>query len=401
MRYYNPIQNNPQDPSSSSHFWDAKRDDIQRYKRMIIAKVFKRGGSSIFLYYLRGVAIFIFVAGLISMFNTKELNGLVSLHTSAQEEVVIDKDAQKANFAGVQPFISAKLLNSANAVSSKDEDSVAIGGAFDTTFPTNQGSSLLSNNSPVIADTPPQQRNEITEYTVKPGDTANGIARSFGLKLETLLWSNHFRDSNYIQPGEVLSILPTDGVLYEIKSGDTLSVIARNHKAEIADILETNGIENETHIFAGQTIIIPGGTKPAPARTAPSARAPRYASSLQNIDGYFAHPTNGVGRISQWLHGTNAVDIAAPRWTPIYAAASGTVGISIGNGRWNGGFGNYVTINHYNGTRTLYAHMIQTAVASGQSVTKGQVIGYMGSTGRSTGSHLHWEVHGARNYLAY
>ncbi|MCK5059525.1 MAG: M23 family metallopeptidase, partial [Candidatus Pacebacteria bacterium] len=118
------------------------------------------------------------------------------------------------------------------------------------------------------------------------------------------------------------------------------------------------------------------------------------STSYPNYDGYYIKPVNG--RKSQGLHGYNAVDIAAPYGTPIVAAASGVVIISRATG-WNGGYGGYVVISHNNGTQTLYAHMSSDIVSVGDVVQQGQVIGYVGSTGRSTGPHLHIEVRGARN----
>ena len=103
--------------------------------------------------------------------------------------------------------------------------------------------------------------------------------------------------------------------------------------------------------------------------------------------------------MSQGIHGYNGVDVSAPSGTPIYAAAGGTIVVAKGGGGYNGGYGNYIVIDHGNGTQTLYAHMSSLAV-SGGSVSKGSLIGYVGSTGRSTGNHLHFEVRGAKNPLA-
>jgi murein DD-endopeptidase MepM/ murein hydrolase activator NlpD len=102
------------------------------------------------------------------------------------------------------------------------------------------------------------------------------------------------------------------------------------------------------------------------------------------------------GILTQGLHGWNAVDIGAARGTPLHAAADGTV-IVARIGGYNGGYGNYVVITHGNGTQTLYGHMKNVIVSSGQTVSAGQVIGYEGSTGNSTGPHLHFEVRGAAN----
>lgn len=142
--------------------------------------------------------------------------------------------------------------------------------------------------------------------------------------------------------------------------------------------------------------------KPAPkpkAKPAPKAKAAAKATSKATAGaaGYFGNPIPG-GRKSQGVHGNNAVDIAAPSGTPIYASAAGRVSTALCNGGYNGGWGNYLKISHGNGAQTLYAHMSRCAVTGG-SVGKGQLIGYVGNTGRSTGSHLHFEVYGGKNPL--
>ena len=103
------------------------------------------------------------------------------------------------------------------------------------------------------------------------------------------------------------------------------------------------------------------------------------------------------GRITQGLHGKNGIDIGGVRGTPIHAAADGAVIVARGGGAWNGGYGNYVVISHSNGSQTLYSHLRSVIATAGQSVVSGQVIGYMGATGRATGVHLHFEIRGAEN----
>ncbi len=115
---------------------------------------------------------------------------------------------------------------------------------------------------------------------------------------------------------------------------------------------------------------------------------------LKSLAGYFIDPVPGY-RLSQGIHDNNAVDLAIGKGTPIHAAAAGRV-LLARNG-YNGGFGNVVIISHPNGTETLYAHQSKIATHTGDTVYQGQVIGYVGSTGHSTGPHLHFEVHGARN----
>ena len=127
-----------------------------------------------------------------------------------------------------------------------------------------------------------------------------------------------------------------------------------------------------------------------------TVREPYLGDSGPAQDGYYSNPVPGA-IITQGIHGWNAVDLGAARGTPIHAAADGTVIVARNNGAWNGGYGNYVVITHDNGTQTLYGHMTHAIVSSGQSVSAGQIIGYVGSTGESTGPHLHFEVRGAAN----
>ncbi|MDX1535311.1 MAG: LysM peptidoglycan-binding domain-containing protein [Candidatus Spechtbacterales bacterium] len=369
----------------------------------LYAKINRKGEASFFLLSIKGGAAVLFLIGLTGGYFQQDFNTVLPVHSGEEEVKVASLDARDRT-TGL--FLSARL-STLETSENKNEDS-AIGGSSDPSLPTLQGNTLLAYNPVSIPEAPPQDRQEIAKYTVKPGDTATGIASSFGISLNTLLWSNHFNSPHYIRPGEELIILPFDGVLHEVQTGDTVSSIASAYKSTTSDILEANDIESAQHIFAGQTIIIPGGIKPSRS-TAPSTRTstPRYASQ-PNLNGYFLRPTSG--RISQGLHLKNAVDIANSCWTPIIASASGTVNIasSGGYGRFsNGGYGGYALINHPNGTRTLYAHMIKVEVYAGQHVQQGQIIGRMGGrpgtfgAGRSTGCHLHWEVHGARNPMAY
>lgn len=373
----------------------------------VYARINKKGDTSFFLLIIKGAAAFLFLLGIVNGVYKKDFNTIIPAHSAGQEEVQVGLlDAQERTGS---VFASSRFTPV--EISENNEEGAGTGGSADPTFPTVQGSTFLAMNPLSIPDKPAKNRREITTYTVKPGDTATGIASSFGIKLNTLLWSNHFSSPNYIKPGEELIILPYDGVLHEVKSGDTLSGIASAYQAETKRILEANEIDSPKHIFIGQTIIIPEGVKPTPVARSSSSGSRSYTptySSQPNLGGYFARPASG--RITQGLHLKNAVDIGNSCWTPIAAAASGTVNVasSGGYGRFsNGGYGGYVLVNHPNGTRTLYAHMIRVEVSAGQYVSQGQIIGRMGGkpgtfgAGRSTGCHLHWEVHGARNPLAY
>lgn len=257
------------------------------------------------------------------------------------------------------------------------------------------GGSLLKQSSPLTIASAGNERRDIVTYIVEPGDMPSVIAASFGITTNTLLWANNLSDGQLIRPGDELIVLPVSGIRYKVKQGDTISGIAVSHKASIDKIIAFNGLGESGGILAGDYVIVPDGEMP---QRAYAGYAPKYAQNLQNLDSYFIHPTAGVGYKSRGLHPHNAVDIAAPCWTPVYAAAAGTIGISDGYG-WNGGYGKYVKIDHGNAVGSLYSHNIQNEVSAGQYVAQGQLIGYMGSTGRSTGCHVHWEVYGALNPL--
>lgn len=274
------------------------------------------------------------------------------------------------------------------------------------TVQTVGGTALLAYAGPsgTIADViklPPSDR--ISVYVVRPGDTLSEIASMFGVSTNTILWANNLRNAKDMHPGDTLLILPVSGVEHTIVKGDTLKSLAKKYGADSGEIAQYNGLDPAASLAAGTTLIIPGGEivapAPAPRRSGSSGRTlyePYLGGGGPDLGGYFVWPVGG-GSITQGLHGWNAIDIGAARGTPIYAAADGTAIIARNNGGWNGGYGNYVVITHANGTQTLYGHMTHAIVTAGQSVKQGQIIGYVGRTGLSTGPHLHFEVRGAAN----
>lgn len=242
----------------------------------------------------------------------------------------------------------------------------------------------------------------ISVYVVRPGDTLSEIANMFDVSVNTIIWANNLSGPGSVRVGDTLIILPISGIKREIVKGDTLASIAKKYSADANEIAQFNGLDPASPLAVGSTIIIPGADVSAPApKTTPkpkkSIREPNLGGGGAALPGYFSNPLPGA-RVTQSIHGWNGIDLGAARGTPIYAAAGGTVIIARGSG-WNGGYGNYVVISHGNGTQTLYSHMSSAIVSSGQSVTNGQVIGYVGNTGLSTGAHLHFEVRGAANPL--
>lgn len=242
-------------------------------------------------------------------------------------------------------------------------------------------------------------RSEIIDYEVKSGDTLSGIATKFDISTDTIKWANNLDSVHTIKPGQILKILPVSGVSHTVKSGDTLESVAKKYSAEQQPILDFpfNDIPDDFKLKVGQVLIIPDGVPPqAPITTPKSRPAPQYlaqGSSSPTFEapggGNFIWPTKGIiTQYFSWYH--PGIDVADRSGPAIATSDGGTVVVA----GWvdNFGFGNRVVVDHGNGYRTTYAHMSNIYVTVGQSVSRGQVIGQMGSTGRSTGTHLHLEI---------
>lgn len=252
---------------------------------------------------------------------------------------------------------------------------------------------IISGPTQVAAD---QDRAGIVYHVVQSGETVSSIAEMYSLNILTVLWANNLSTRSYIRPGDKLTILPVNGVVHKVKKGDTISAIAKLYNAETKDIVKINKLqENGEDIVIGETLLVPNGKKPQPVYTYSSGSAfSSLAAPLPSINApagsRYVWPA-GVKRITQyfgWRH--TGLDIAGPVGTPLYAARAGKV-IRSQCG-WNGGYGCYVIIDHGGGVQTLYGHASKLFVEVGEEVAQGQNIALMGSTGRSTGSHIHFEV---------
>lgn len=240
--------------------------------------------------------------------------------------------------------------------------------------------------------------NQITEYTVQSGDLLSFIASDYGVSMDSIIWANNLVNANSIKPNQVLRIPPVSGVIHKIKNGDTVASIAKKYGVTTDKILAFNDLVEDDSLDIGTEIIVPDGQIKSLIITRPGTQpavAKRF-SYLPDLGDYFMIPTQG--RLSQGIHGRNGADKANSCGTPIYAAADGNAVTTDGVG-YNGGFGKFIKLTHPNTTETLYAHLSKIVIVAGQTVARGQLIGLMGSTGRSTGCHLHFEVHGARNPL--
>lgn len=245
----------------------------------------------------------------------------------------------------------------------------------------------------------------ITVYTVQKGDTLDSIAKANKISKQAIIYANSDSSgANLITPGQVLVIFPIRGTTYTVKKGDTVEAIAKKYSINVEDILEYNLLESSKDLRFGQEILLPGIDKLPTEKIAPKAKvktntpsgkkAPTSnTSSGQITSGYIWPFPAGAGRVSQGLHDGKAYDFSAPVGTPIYAIRGGTI-LTVKSSGYNGGYGSYVVMNFDNGAQAIFAHMSKTAATSGQTVSQGDIIGYVGSTGRSTGPHVHIEFRG-------
>lgn len=264
-------------------------------------------------------------------------------------------------------------------------------------LPTLSGQALLKPT--LSASGAVGNKKDVEVYQVRGGDTLVRIAQAYGVSVDTIVWENNLPSANYLKPGQELRILPVSGVKHTVKSGETIASIAKKYGVDPEDIIEYNEIEVEDHILPGEEIIIPNGVKKSP----PSPARQQYLADLQKedvkrvdvpqdyqgkISKLLIWPLPATGRISQYYWRRHrALDIPC-RDCQIIAAESGIVELS----GWQKGYGNTIVINHGNNLRTRYAHGKELLVAAGQTVEKGQAIMISGSTGRSTGPHLHFEI---------
>ncbi len=264
--------------------------------------------------------------------------------------------------------------------------------------------SILSGTTLPVQETSTSsdERTGVVQYEVQSGDVLGGIAGKFGLKIATVLWANNLTSRSYIRPGDILKIPPADGVMYTVKRGDTIGKIARQFGSDQDDIIAFNKMSRDgASISIGDELFVPGAQISANSQTSLAIAPSKITQTIRKVaapppsvdtpagSGYI-WPTKEK-RINQYygLRHTG-VDIHGIIGNPNYAVKSGTVKTSQCG--WNGGYGCYVIVDHGGGITTLYAHNSKLMVAVGDEVNQGDVVGLLGSTGRSTGPHLHFEI---------
>jgi murein DD-endopeptidase MepM/ murein hydrolase activator NlpD len=276
--------------------------------------------------------------------------------------------------------------------------------------PTPAGSSLSTSIIRAVnphTDIPDRGSSWVTEYTVQRGDTLTSIATKFKLKPESILWGNAEvlqDDPNLLQPGQVLFILPVDGMFYQWKPNDTLEKVAAEYKTTVEAIIDWPGNNLnplDPQIAPENWVIIPGGSRPfkweapmvATGRSATFALGPGACRGKFNgapgTDAW-AWPTSGHALSGyDFMVGHGGIDIGIAMYQHIYSAQAGVVVFAGWSDR---GYGLLVIVDHLNRWHTFYAHLDTYNVHCGQQVYAGTLLGNGGVTGNSSGPHLHFEM---------
>jgi len=350
--------------------------------------------------------VFVNLSGSSKAASLNEVGGKTILSTLIESEFGTVEEAQliEETFdqeATISPTQQSYLDNLSSAryqpiaEMNPEEEEEVIENNFDDNYATVRPG-MASNKTEQI-------RRETVTYVVESGDTISTIAQKFGIGVNSILWENNLNAYSVIRPGDSLSILPISGVTYKVARGESLKSIAAKYDVSEEEILAYNDIGSNGQLQIGQKLMIPGGKKDSYAENKPktysglslikdlikpSSNTPKPTDSAPRVGNKMNWPTVGY-RITQyfsWRH--FGIDVANKIGTPLYAADAGVVEVA----GWGNGYGNQILINHGGGKKTRYAHLSKFSVKKGDHVNKGQVVGLMGSTGWSTGSHIHFEV---------
>lgn len=293
-------------------------------------------------------------------------------------------------FLAIGALLTGGVFSSQGVVSGSYPGVVAnplVAGA--TTADPDQG--VISSQITPVTIISEKPRDKTLEYEVKSGDTVSSIAKEFGVSENTILWENNLTSGSTLKQGQKIRVLPVSGVAHKVEGGDSIYSVAKKYQANAQAIIDFpfNDVGDDFALKTGQILMVPDGAPPEKPKPAPTQYLAQQNIPVEDLgNGQFIWPATGtLNQYFSWYH--PGIDIGNLGGGPIHAADSGTV---IAAGWDSTGYGNKVMIDHGNGYITLYGHQSAIYVSVGQKVSKGDVVGAMGSTGRSTGTHLHFEV---------
>lgn len=283
-------------------------------------------------------------------------------------------------------FFFGEILSGSKFVVSKEVDADYLKTTVDIIPEKNIALTTLPEN---------RQRTEYLAYKIESGDTLFGIGNKFKVSVDALKYVNNLYDGSVLKVGSEIVIPPASGLIHKVEAGDTLASIAKKYSVPSQAIADFNYLLEPNKLALGTELVIPDAKIPQPVvldlPLFPSTIG-QGATDANAKKGWCMWPTSAsaITQYFSWYH--NGLDIGAS-WSgampPIYACAGGTV---VRSGWDPFGLGLHIRIDHGNGYETVYGHMSRLDASYGDKVKKGEAIGFMGSTGRSTGPHIHFMV---------
>lgn len=247
----------------------------------------------------------------------------------------------------------------------------------------------ISETAPVA---PASATPAIITHTVATGDTLWDIAAKYNTDVESIMSLNSLTRSSSLKIGQSLRILTIKGAVHQVKSGDSIDRLAAVYGVKADVIVSANNLPDAAKLAIGQELIIPGGKTTTVATTSRGGTTrPTTPTTPTTSTKSYSWPVRGVltsGFGSRWGKLHAGIDIGVPTGTAVKAARAGTVTLA----GWYGNYGYAVIIDHGGGATTLYGHNSQLLAKVGDKVEVGDVIARSGSTGKSTGPHVHFEV---------
>ena len=340
--------------------------------------------------YIRPNALIVILAVIVAGFNVTVFNG-GKIYTDESMAAKFVTENPKLN-----PQLATKLTSARLAIQKNSR----------TTVETQKGGNNIFFNTAYAANLTDQDQADKKpfEYEVQSGDTLSSIAKQYDLKLSTILWANNLNAKSILRPGQTLTLLPVDGVLYTIKNGDTIGKVAALYNSDSQKVMDYNDISDATKIHAGDAIVIPDGQPLAQATPKLNNPAKSGGIAENNQDnnppvvsspaasGSLVWPTTTRHITQGYSAKHRGIDISNSEKPPIFATETGTVEFAGKSGDW----GNTILVRGDDGLETRYSHASEIDVAAGDIVTAGQQIAIVGNTGRVrgvTGLHLDFRVY--------
>lgn len=376
------------------------------------------GGVVSFLFSQKTVHILVFVLTFSIIFTSFVGRGRAKTMTERANKTIIselvrsefyeffDDELIEEGFSeeAISAQVQLKYLNSLASIDKKPRTALREEEEESLSSLSNPSGEAITKPEITITKISKKARKEIIEYEVQSGDTISTIAFEFDISVNTILWENNLSSYSLIRPGDTLTILQSSGLSHKVVKGNTLGSLAKKYKITEEEIMKANKMTESSKLSIGDILFIPGGKKVYYATPAKNTSynpisiikdIVKPAGTQAAPSNKMAWPTEGA-RITQyysWRH--HGLDIANKTGIPVYAADAGSVTYA----GWKNGYGYTLIVDHGGGKQTLYAHLSKFYVAKGQRVGKGESIAAMGSTGWSTGPHLHFEVRiGGKKY---